>query len=68
MTPFRGKDGRLIVDERCACGHLKSRHGHRLADLPDDRLIGVPQHGGCLEECDCQRFTFRGYLYEGDPA
>ena len=60
MTPLRGKDGRLIVDERCACGHLKSRHG--------DRLIGVPQHGGCLEECDCQRFTFRGYLYEGDPA
>lgn len=63
MKPFRTRDGRLIVDQLCRCGHLQSRHGHRLAELPDT-LIGVPRHGPCLEDgCACERFTFKDFVY-----
>lgn len=64
MNPFRTRDGRLIVDQLCRCGHAQSRHGHRLAELPD-ALVGVPAHGPCLEgECPCQRFTFMDFIYQ----
>ena len=63
MKPFRTRDGRLIVDQLCRCGHLQSRHGHRLAELPDT-LIGVPRHGPCLEDgCACERFSFKDFVY-----
>ena len=68
MVPFRSRDGRLIVDQVCRCGHAQSEHGHRLAELPDT-LIGVPGHGPCLEgECPCQRFSFKDYIYEEDKT
>ena len=35
MKPFRTRDGRVIVDQLCRCGHRFSRHGNRLANLPD---------------------------------
>jgi hypothetical protein len=64
MEPFLSRDGRLIVGMRCKCGHAQDMHGHRLADLPDV-MIGVPGHGGCLADgCDCQRFTFKEYIYQ----
>lgn len=64
MKPFRTRDGRTIVDQSCQCGHPQSRHGHRLAELPGT-LIGVPGHGPCLEgECSCERFTFKGFVYQ----
>lgn len=63
MKPIRTRDGRWIVDQLCACGHPQSRHGHRLADLPDT-LIAIPGHGPCLEEgCPCPRFSFRDFIY-----
>ena len=64
MNPFRTRDGRLIVDQLCQCGHAQSQHGHRLAELPDT-LIGVPGHGPCLEgKCHCERFSFQGFVYQ----
>ncbi len=64
MKSFRSRDGRLIVDQLCQCGHPQSKHGHRLAELPDT-LVGVPGHGPCLEgECLCQRFTFKEFIYQ----
>lgn len=64
MNPFRTRDGRLIVDQLCRCGHARSRHGHRLAELPGV-LVGVSAHGPCLEgECPCQRFTFKDFVYQ----
>jgi hypothetical protein len=64
MHPFRSRAGRLIVDQLCRCGHAQSRHGHRLAELPD-LLVGVFRHGPCLEgECSCQRFSFKDFIYK----
>lgn len=44
--------GRVIVDEKCECGHLRSSHYG----------IGpVAGHGGCGQpSCDCQKFTWTG--------
>jgi len=66
MKPFTTKDGRVIVDQLCRCGHRFSKHGHRLAELPD-QLVGVPNHGGCLEGgCPCDRFTFAGFVFQDE--
>ena len=63
MEPIPSPDGRWIVGMLCRCGHTQTKHGHRLAELPEI-LVGVPGHGGCLAEgCVCQRFTFRGHIY-----
>jgi hypothetical protein len=59
-----------IVDERCACGHLRSEHA--------DNLGGIARgHGPCCAEtaetfpgsgvCSCRRFTWAGFVYEYGP-
>jgi hypothetical protein len=64
MKPFRCKGGRVIVDQLCKCTHRFSKHGHRLANLPD-QVVPVANHGPCLEEgCPCQRFTFANYVFQ----
>jgi hypothetical protein len=66
MKPFRTRDGRVIVDQLCRCGHRFSKHGHRLANLPD-QVVPVANHGPCLEAaCPCQRFSFAGFIYQED--
>lgn len=67
MKPFRTRDGRVIVDQRCQCGHRFTRHGHRQANLPDV-VVPVSHHGPCLESgCNCTRFTFAGFVFEDPP-
>jgi hypothetical protein len=64
MRPFRTRDGRVIVDQVCKCGHRFSKHGHRLANLPD-QVVPIANHGPCLEAgCPCQRFSFAGFIYQ----
>jgi hypothetical protein len=66
MKPFKTRDGRVIVDQLCRCGHRFSKHGHRLAHLPD-QVVTVANHGPCLEAgCVCQRFTFAGYVFQDE--
>ena len=44
-------NGRVIVDERCTCGLLRSEHG------------GLMGHGGAP---DCLQFTWIGWVFEDE--
>lgn len=59
-NPFpvtRPTDGATIVDERCACGCLRSEHADTIA-------FG---HGLCTE-CSCPKFSWRGMVIQnGNP-
>ena len=57
MKPFRTRDGRVIVDQRCRCGHAQSRHEQRQGEQSARRP--------CLEDgCPCQNFSFKDFIYE----
>lgn len=43
-----------IIDEQCSCGHNKSEHADALGGL-------APGHGEC-EECECEKFTWVGFI------
>jgi hypothetical protein len=63
MKQKKLKDGRVIVDERCSCGHLQSEHG---PDQYASKLgVIVEGHGGCLQlECNCQQYRWVGWVFE----
>lgn len=64
MKPIRARDGRLIVDQLCQCGHPQSQHSHRLANLPDV-MVPVSGHGPCtVKGCSCRRFSFKDFIYK----
>lgn len=56
------KDGKVIVDEMCTCGHLITNHGHEQIELPDQTIL-VEGHGGCLC-CNCQQYTWESWVIE----
>lgn len=43
-------NGRIIIDEKCTCGELQSKHG------------GLLRCGGTIDET-CERFTFKAWVY-----
>ena len=50
---FKAADHPEIIDEKCACRHLRTEH----MDVFD---IG---HGGCLHpKCPCKKFTWVGWV------
>lgn len=59
--PIQTRSG-MVVNEVCACGHLRNEHRHTMT-------FG---HGGCnaivniddMEKCDCAQFTFKKRLYK----
>ncbi len=57
-----GAEHQHVTDEWCSCGHLKSYHA--------DRFGGISKgHGGCTEsDCDCEQFTFAGFITNGAEA
>jgi hypothetical protein len=61
MNPFPAtlKDGRIVLDEKCACGHLRTEH--------QDRLRGAAfGHGRCKQSrfCHCDRFTWVAHVFK----
>ncbi len=53
--PFRLKDGRTILDERCTCGRKRTEHAPGRA--------GAFGHGPCAAS-KCPQFTWTATLYE----
>ena len=51
-------NGKVVVDEVCRCGHLKSEHtdtfqaGH-----------GRGMHMARIDGCDCIKFTWKDFIY-----
>lgn len=45
--------GKIIVDEVCTCGHLRSEHSDTIA-------FG---HGNC-GHCFCQKYTWKALLFQ----
>lgn len=60
MTLRRMPDGRLILDERCTCGHLRSEHA-----LPG---CGVRATTSNHLECPCLRYTWKTFVFASDAA
>ena len=50
----RMPDGRLILDERCTCGHLRSEH--------ESPACGVRASSNHLP-CPCRRFTWKAFVF-----
>ena len=51
--PMELSNGTLILDETCACGHLRSGHHDTVA-------YG---HGACASRtCPCQQFTWMAHV------
>jgi len=56
-----------VLDELCACGHLKSQHDDNpeLKKLIEDNIENMPPgvrgHGPC-KVCDCKKFTWAMFL------
>lgn len=57
-SPFPRKwDGKVVVDEKCTCGCLRSQHYHSLAW----------GHGCCRRPragCICPKFQFAGFVFQ----
>lgn len=58
-SPFPRKlpDGRVVVDELCQCGCLRSQHYHSIAW----------GHGCCRQEkqvCNCPKFAFKAFVFK----
>lgn len=62
--PLTLADGRIVVNERCTCGHLRTEHG------------GLIHHGMCLAGppmntrrkltplvCRCEKYGFAGHIF-----
>jgi hypothetical protein len=54
-----GKWRVCVVDELCTCGHKRSEHSPRGIH---ESLDG---HGPC-DECDCFKFTWKGWIVKDD--
>ena len=69
MKPFYSKSrGKLVVDARCTCGHAESKHGSVLRASGDEK-IRLPNAGGCCSgHCDCDNFTWAGWITESSNA
>ncbi len=52
LFPWVLKDGRVVVNEMCRCGHVRTRHYDTLS----------PGHGQCLS-CQCPRFTWVKHIF-----
>jgi len=55
VSPFprRLPDGRVIVDEKCRCGHLRSEHNDTLLNYGHGSLPGV-----------CDQFSWINFVME----
>lgn len=63
MKPFRTRDGRVIIDQLCSCGHRQSEHSRQRIELSDD-VVDIHGHGQCAVcGCRCERFNFRDFIF-----
>ncbi len=56
----------FVMDEMCACGHLKSEHGSRTVKLKasGDRSLRIPNDGSCCNgDCRCPRYRWVRFVY-----
>lgn len=68
MKPFRTRDGRVIIDQLCACGHRQSEHSRRRIELSEGEL-SIEGHGSCaVGDCRCERFNFRDFIFRKESA
>jgi hypothetical protein len=55
IFPWTAANGKVIVDEKCGCGHMRSKHYDRF----------MPGHGHCSDtDCDCPQFTWVKTVFE----
>lgn len=50
-------NGKVVVDEMCHCGHLRSEH----------RTILAFGHGDCTMCKDCPKYTWKAMIFHGEP-
>jgi hypothetical protein len=52
IFPMKMPDGRVVINERCQCGHLRTQHR------------GIVAHGTCEEvrACGCEKYSFAEWI------
>ena len=61
--PLTLKNGRVIADEVCTCGHRQNQHGP--SQQGATRGLVVNGHGGCIDlNCNCEQFSWGGFVYQ----
>lgn len=70
MIPYTLRCGRVVVDEHCACGGLRSQHTPHTFILNGGDSVDIEGHGECAAT-GCAKFAWRGFIYrqqDSEPA
>jgi len=65
---FSRQHNDYVVDEMCACGHLKSEHGSLLHKLKNKMLREHSDGNCCAGHCECTQFTFARFVTAKEAA